>query len=64
MSQANSVCKKERKGETMHNYGDITKIDGCLVEPVDIVTGGSPCQNFSTTGNREGLRGEKILVVL
>ena len=43
----------------MHNYGDITKIDGCLVEPVDIVTGGSPCQNFSTTGNRKGLAGEQ-----
>lgn len=43
----------------MHNYGDITKIDGSLVEPVDIVTGGSPCQNFSMSGNREGLRGEK-----
>ncbi len=27
----------------MHNYGDITKISGENIEPVDVIIGGSPC---------------------
>lgn len=41
----------------MKHYGDITKQDGFLLPPVDVVTGGSPCQNLSIAGNREGLCG-------
>lgn len=39
--------------------GDITKIDGGTITPVDIITMGSPCQNLSVAGNREGLNGEQ-----
>ena len=39
--------------------GDITKIDGSKIEPVDIVTFGSPCQDLSIAGKREGLKGER-----
>jgi len=38
------------------NYGDITKIDFTKVEPVDILTGGFPCQDLSIAGKREGIK--------
>lgn len=43
----------------MHNYGDITNIKGSEVPIVDIVTGGSPCQDLSVAGKRAGLAGER-----
>lgn len=43
----------------MINYGDITKIDGHAVPPVDVVIGGSPCQDLSVAGKRKGLSGER-----
>lgn len=43
----------------MKHYGDITKIDGSLIEPVDIITFGSPCQDLSVAGGRKGLSGER-----
>lgn len=43
----------------MKHYGDISKINGAEIEPVDIITFGSPCQNLSLAGNRSGLNGEK-----
>lgn len=39
--------------------GDITKIDGAAIPPVDIVTMGSPCQDLSIAGKRKGLDGER-----
>lgn len=39
--------------------GDITKINGAEIEPVDIICAGSPCQNLSIAGNRKGLAGEQ-----
>ena len=39
--------------------GDITKLDGKNMTPVDIVTMGSPCQDLSIAGKREGLHGER-----
>lgn len=42
----------------MKHYGDITKLSGFDLEPVDVVTGGSPCQDLSIAGKREGLNGE------
>lgn len=43
----------------MKHYGDITKLKGDLVEPVDIITFGSPCQDLSLAGKRNGLDGSK-----
>lgn len=38
------------------NLGDITEIDWTAVEPVDIITGGSPCQDLSHAGKRLGMK--------
>lgn len=42
------------------NLGDITAIDWATVEPVDIITGGSPCQDLSHAGKRAGMRDGKM----
>ena len=42
----------------MINLGDITKISGYNVPPVEVIIGGSPCQDLSIAGKREGLAGE------
>ena len=44
---------------TMKHLGDITKINGAAVEPVEVIIGGSPCQDLSVAGKREGLSGER-----
>ena len=38
------------------NLGDVTQIDWHKVAPVDVLTGGSPCQDVSTAGKRAGMR--------
>lgn len=43
----------------MIHLGDITKIHGDKVEPVDCITFGSPCQDLSIAGRRAGLAGER-----
>ena len=43
----------------MKHLGDITKIDGRKITPVDVITGGSPCQDLSVAGARAGLAGER-----
>ena len=43
----------------MIHLGDITKIDGSKILPVDVIIGGSPCQDLSIAGKREGLSGER-----
>ena len=37
------------------NYGDVTTVDWSTVPPVDIITGGSPCQDLSHAGKRAGM---------
>ena len=39
--------------------GDVTKIKGNEIEPVDIITSGSPCQDLSVAGDRAGLNGTR-----
>lgn len=41
------------------HLGDVSKINGAEVEPVDIITFGSPCQNMSIAGDRNGLEGDQ-----
>ena len=43
----------------MLHVGDITRLKGAELPPVDIVTGGSPCQDLSLAGKRAGLAGER-----
>src|SRR5690606_1869672 len=37
------------------NLGDLTKIDWTKTEPVDVMSGGTPCQDVSTSGKRAGM---------
>lgn len=48
----------ERFPQAVH-YGSVTDIDFTKVEPVDVLTAGSPCQDFSIAGHRSGLEGER-----
>ena len=43
----------------MLHLGDITRIHGAGVPAVGVVIGGSPCQDLSVAGKREGLDGER-----
>ena len=43
----------------MKHYGDISAMDGGKIEPVDIITFGSPCQDMSVAGKRSGLDGSR-----
>ena len=43
----------------MKHYGDISAMNGGKVEPVDIITFGSPCQDMSVAGKRAGLDGSR-----
>ena len=44
----------------MKHLGSVTKINGADIEPVDIITFGSPCQDLSIAGNRAGIhKGER-----
>ena len=45
------------------HIGDITSIHGGDFTDIDIITFGSPCQNFSTSGKREGLKGAKSSLI-
>ncbi|MCC2818975.1 DNA cytosine methyltransferase [Lachnoclostridium pacaense] len=52
-----TITKRQFPG--MAHLGDITKLDGGEIPAVHIITFGSPCQNLSQAGNREGLAGIK-----
>ena len=43
----------------MKHYGDISTINGAEIEPVDIITFGSPCTDLSIAGKRAGLNAER-----
>lgn len=43
----------------MKHYGDINQINGADIEPVDIITFGSPCTDMSVAGKRAGLDGKQ-----
>ena len=45
------------------HIGDITTLHGGDFRDIDIITFGSPCQNFSTAGRREGLKGAKSSLI-
>ncbi|MCX4337378.1 MAG: DNA cytosine methyltransferase [Bacteroidales bacterium] len=43
----------------VEHYGDVSTLDGAKLPPVDIITFGSPCQDMSIAGKREGLGGSR-----
>lgn len=46
----------------MKHYGDISQMDGGRIEPVDIITFGSPCTDMSVAGKRAGLDGQQSVL--
>lgn len=57
--ETNCVDVVKKHFPDIEHLGDITKVDGAKIKPVDIISFGSPCQNLSTAGNQKGLDGEK-----
>lgn len=53
------AVRAKRNEVNMIHLGDITKIHGDEIEPVDCITFGSPCQDLSIAGRRAGLAGEQ-----
>lgn len=49
----------EKRLPQMKHYGDVSKISGADLEPVDVITFGSPCQDMSVAGKRAGLDGAR-----
>lgn len=48
----------------MQHIGDIGMVNGAELPPVDIVSGGSPCQDMSIAGRRQGLKGERSVLFM
>lgn len=51
-------CSKDNWNDITH-IGDVTKVTKEMVGEIDLLIGGSPCQNFSLIGNGKGLEGEE-----
>ena len=49
------IAVTRKRFPNVKHYGDVSKINGAEVEPVDIITFGSPCQDLSLAGKRQGL---------
>lgn len=49
----------EKRMPGVRHYGDVSKLSGADLPPVDIITFGSPCQDMSLAGRREGLDGKR-----
>ena len=49
----------KRRFPNVKQLGDVTKINGAEIEPCEIITSGSPCQNLSVAGDRKGLEGSE-----
>lgn len=49
------ILVTSRRFPNMKHLGNIQNINGAEIEPVDVITGGSPCQDLSLAGKRAGL---------
>lgn len=60
-SEIDPCCEAVTKNHFpyVEQLGDITKINGASVKPVNIICGGSPCQDLSVAGSQRGLFDEK-----
>lgn len=50
------VALTKQRFPGMRHYGDVSKINGADLPPVDIITFGSPCQDLSVAGKRAGIK--------
>jgi DNA (cytosine-5)-methyltransferase 1 len=59
--EINDACNRvlERHWPEVRKYRDIKEVDGCQLEPVEIICAGFPCQDLSIAGKRNGLKGER-----
>lgn len=57
--EAFPIAVTQRHFPDMRHVGDVTRLDGAQLPPVDIVCGGSPCQDLSVAGTRSGLAGAR-----
>ena len=53
------IAVTKKRLPMMKHVGDVSKIKGSDLEPVDIITFGSPCQDMSIAGKRSGLEGSR-----
>ena len=53
------IAVTEKRLPFVKHLGDINRINGAEIEPVDIVTFGSPCTDLSVAGKRQGLNAER-----
>ena len=53
------VCVTEKRLPNVKHYSDIKRLNGADLEPVDNITFGSPCQDMSIAGKRDGLGGSR-----
>lgn len=56
------IMVTSRRLPFMKHYGDISQMDGGEIEPVDIITFGSPCTDMSIAGRRAGLEGKQSVL--
>lgn len=49
----------KKRFPNIQHLGDITKINGAEIAPVNVITFGSPCQDLSIAGKQAGLKGER-----
>jgi DNA (cytosine-5)-methyltransferase 1 len=57
--EPNPIKVSEKHFPEIKQLGDVCKIKGSEVTPVDIITFGSPCQDLSVAGKRKGLEGQR-----
>ena len=53
------IAVTQKRLPFMKHYGNISKLNGTELPPVDIITFGSPCQDMSVAGKRVGLEGSR-----
>ena len=56
------IMVTSRRLPFMKHYGDISQMNGGEIEPVDIITFGSPCTDMSIAGRRAGLEGKQSIL--
>ena len=51
-----AIAVTSRHFPGMKHLGDVSRVNGGMIDPVDVITFGSPCQDMSMAGKRKGIR--------